>query len=81
MTHRNKHSRQRSTKYSRNTAGTTTTTNHATIAQMATDPSITDSTQTEMADSQATASTHPDTKAQQWLTRHTHSMAPPPTQT
>ena len=51
--------------------GTTTTTNHATIAQMATDPSITDSTQTETADSQATTSTHPDTKAQQWPTRHT----------
>ena len=81
MTHRNKHSRQRSTKYSRNMAGTTTTTNHTTIAQTATDPSITDSTQTEMTDSQATASTHPDTKAQQWPTRHTHSMAPPPTQT
>ena len=65
MTHSNKHSRQRSTKYSRDTAGTTTTTSHATMAQMATDLSTTDLTQTETAGSQTTTSTHPDIKAQQ----------------
>ena len=64
-THRNKHSRQRSMKYSRDMADTTTIISRATMARMATDPSTTDLTKTEMADSQATASTHLDTKAQQ----------------
>ena len=44
MTPRNKLSKQRSTKYSRDMAGTTTTTSRATKAQTDTDPSTTDST-------------------------------------